>query len=329
MPSPDTNNPITPLCWAPDILPGFEQITLQCAPAADGPVDIVLVRRRVNAERSQGAAVLYLHGFIDYFFQSHLADFYLAQGLDFYALDLRRHGRSLRPWQRPNFTASIDEYLTDVAQAVRLLQAQEGVTWLLLNGHSTGGLVAALYAHRGEGRAAVKALFLNSPFLDMNLPPWQARFAEPLVAALGRPFPYLRLPGLSPAYAQSIHADHHGEWRFDTRWKPIEGFPIYAGWFRAIHRAQAEVADGLNIEVPCLLLHAEQSRWPKHWCEDAMGADTVLNVADMRRLGPGLGKQVEIHAIEGGMHDLVLSRPAVREGVWARLGDWLQRCRPS
>lgn len=310
--------------WTPDLLPGFEQTTLTAPAAADGPVDLVLVRRRTAGARG---AVLYIHGFIDYFFQTHLADFYAQQGLDFYALDLRRHGRSLRPGQRPNYTASIDEYLADVALAVRCLQ-DEGVGWLLLNGHSTGGLVAALYAQRGEGRAAVKALFLNSPFLDMNLPAWQARFAEPLVAALGRVLPGLRLPGLSPAYAQSIHADHNGEWHFDTRWKPIEGFPIYAGWFRAIHLAQEEVARGLDIAVPCLLLHAEQSLWPKHWCEAATTADTVLNVADMRRLGPRLGKQVELHAIPGGMHDLVLSRPAAREAVWARLGEWLRRVSP-
>lgn len=311
--------------WIPDLLPGFEQTTLKAPAAADGPVELVVVRRKTPGA---SGAVLYIHGFIDYFFQTHLADFYAAQGLDFYALELRRHGRALRPWQRPNFTASVDEYLSDVALAVHLLQ-NEGVSWLMLNGHSTGGLVAALYAQRGEGRAAVKALFLNSPFLDMNLPAWQARYAEPLLAALGKIFPYLRLPGLSPAYAQSIHADYHGEWQFDTRWKPIHGFPIYAGWFRAIHLAQEEVARGLAIEVPCLLLHAGQSLWPKAWCEAATGADTVLNIADMQRLGPRLGTQVEIHAIAGGMHDLVLSRPAAREQLWAQLGDWLQRCRAT
>ncbi|HRE17890.1 MAG TPA: hypothetical protein PLW86_12640, partial [Rhodocyclaceae bacterium] len=61
--------------------------------------------------------------------------------------------------------------------------------------------------------------------------------------------------------------------------------------------------------------------------EAAMSADTVLNVADMRRLAPRLGTQVEIQAIPGGMHDLVLSPPAAREQVWQILGQWLARCR--
>ena len=40
--------------------------------------------------------MLYLHGWNDYFFQTHLADAFAALGFDFYALDLRRYGRSLR-----------------------------------------------------------------------------------------------------------------------------------------------------------------------------------------------------------------------------------------
>ncbi|NCP55490.1 MAG: alpha/beta hydrolase, partial [Rhodoferax sp.] len=67
------------LIWTPDLLPGFEQTTLTDLTAPDGPVELVLVRRRCP-EPSAGKAVLYVHGFVDYFFQTHLADFYNAQG---------------------------------------------------------------------------------------------------------------------------------------------------------------------------------------------------------------------------------------------------------
>ncbi|MGH8500114.1 MAG: hypothetical protein ACRERV_15115, partial [Methylococcales bacterium] len=97
------------LDWGPDILAGFEQATFQGMPDDKGSVDVTLIRRRCR--HSSGGAILYVHGFIDYFFQDHLADFYNEQNLDFYAIDLRRHGRSLRPGQRPNFTVDIDEYL--------------------------------------------------------------------------------------------------------------------------------------------------------------------------------------------------------------------------
>ncbi|WP_296494401.1 alpha/beta hydrolase [Rhodoferax sp.] len=307
--------------WTPDVLAGFEQTTLTGLTAADGPADAVLVRRRCNSADSK--AVLYVHGYVDYFFQTHLADFYNQAGLHFYALDLRRHGRSLRGHQLPNHTSDIDEYLQDVDAAVNVLRTAEDIDWLLLNGHSTGGLVAALYAHRGPLRSAVSAVFLNSPFLDMNLPAWQQRFLEPLLAALGRWFAQLKIPATASIYGQSLHADHHGEWRYNTDWKPVAGFPIFAGWFRSIHRAHAEVARGLSIECPVLVMCAQRSSRPTQWCDDAMRTDVVLNVADIQRLARSLGSQVTLVGIEDGMHDLVLSQPRVRARVFAELKAWL------
>ncbi|MGE3329023.1 MAG: alpha/beta hydrolase, partial [Acidimicrobiia bacterium] len=238
--------------WRPDVLEGYEQRVIAMPDAADGPVEIVVVRRRSSL--SGDAGVLYVHGFIDYFFQTHLADFYEQQGLRFYAVDLRRHGRALRPHQFPNHTVDIDEYLADVAAALDAMRS-DGIDWVLLNGHSTGALVAALFAHRPP-RGGVDAVFLNSPFLDMNVPAWQSRVLEPLLVAVGRVAPDVKLPAISSLYGESIHSSRRGEWNYDLAWKPLDAFPARAGWLRAIHRAQREVAAGLHIEQPVLLLHA-------------------------------------------------------------------------
>jgi alpha-beta hydrolase superfamily lysophospholipase len=312
---------MTPNLWTPDILPGFQQLCLTGMSAPDGPADPVLVRRRCASPGTQ--AVLYIHGYTDYFFQVHLAEFYNHQGFHFYAIDLRRHGRALRAHQWPNYTADIDEYLEDVDAAIAQLLTSEGIDWLLLNGHSTGGLVAALYAHRGRNRNAVKAVFLNSPFLAMNLPPWQARYAVPFLSALGRVFPQLPTPPLTALYGKSLHVSEHGQWDYNTRWKPITGFPVLAGWLRAIHRVQLEVAQGLRIDCPVLLMHAARSAWPTEFGPDVMAADIVLNVQDMLRLAPRLGKQVEVHAIEDGIHDLCLSQPMPRQRFFDALREWL------
>lgn len=307
--------------WAPDFLPGFEQVSLTGLSAPDGPVEVVLVRRHCSTPTTK--AVLYIHGYVDYFFQTHLADFYNRAGLHFFAIDLRRHGRSLRQNQLPNYTTDINEYLQDVDAAIAVLCGEENIDWLLLNGHSTGGLVAALHAHRGQERSAVSALFLNSPFLDMNIPVWQQWILEPIVSTLGACMPHLRIPGTSVVYGQSLHANHHGEWHYDKRWKPIEGFPIYAGWLRAIHRAHAEIAQGLAIVCPILVMHARRSAWPDEWSEEAMTTDIVLDVADIRRLSPGLGSHVVTCAIEDGMHDLTLSKLKTRNCVFKELREWL------
>ncbi len=310
--------------WRDDILAGFEQLSLQL-PNGQDSIEIVLVRRRCN--KASKAAVLYIHGFIDYFFQTPLADFYNEQNLHFYALDLRRHGRSLQPGQRANFTRNVDEYFLDINAAIAHLKTCEDIDWLLLNGHSTGGLLAAIYGHRGLCRKSINAIFLNSPFLDMNIPAWQAKLLAPILSWLGSLFPYLRYPGISPVYAESLHIDYHGQWQFRTDWKPINGFPVYAGWFRAIHKAHVEIAKGLHIQCPCLVMHSSRSLRLKKWSLDAQSCDTVLNVADIQRLSPGLGKQIEMHAIQDGLHDLTLSHELARKEVWQTFSSWLDRIR--
>ena len=52
--------------------------------------------------------MLHVHGFADYFFQTEYAEWWNARGYDFYALDLRKYGRSIRDHQTPN-------YVTDLA----------------------------------------------------------------------------------------------------------------------------------------------------------------------------------------------------------------------
>ena len=59
----------------------------------EGSVAATLVR--FAAGRAPSRAVLYLHGYVDYFFQTHMARWFVARGWSFYALDLRKYGRSL------------------------------------------------------------------------------------------------------------------------------------------------------------------------------------------------------------------------------------------
>jgi alpha-beta hydrolase superfamily lysophospholipase len=309
--------------WTADAaLPGFEALTLSFPDDYEGPVTATLVRRAAAAPA--GRAVLYIHGFVDNFFQAHLADAYNAHGFSFYALDLRKAGRSLLAHQRPHFCRDLREHFAEIDAAIDLIRAAEGGATLLLNGHSAGGLLAALYAAEGARRAEVAALFLNSPFFEFNVDPG-TKAISPLLAALGRVLPDLSLGALSPLYGQSIHCDHRGEWSYDLRWKPVGGPPARLGWMRAIYRAQRAVQAGLGLPQPILLMHAARSGGGKDWGEDYTSSDCVLNVEDMRRYGPGLGPRVSLVSIDGGLHDLTLSAAPVRERVFAALFTWVEQ----
>ncbi len=50
-----------------------------------------------NAEK----AILYVHGYTDYFFQTGLAEHFIHLGYRFYAVDLQGYGRSIRLQHHP------------------------------------------------------------------------------------------------------------------------------------------------------------------------------------------------------------------------------------
>jgi alpha-beta hydrolase superfamily lysophospholipase len=289
--------------WQPDrLLPGFEALELAFPDDYDGAVVATLVRLP-GGEAPRGA-VLYLHGYNDYFFQAHMAHRFAAEGFAFYALDLRKHGRSLRPHQRPNFCKRIDEYYGDLTRAIDAIGAP-----VLLAAHSTGGLVAALYAHEGERREDISALWLNSPFFDWRLPDWK-RPQLHVAAAMGRFAPFTKSPeALKRGYTDSLLA---AGWAFDTALKPLEAFPVYLGWIAAICDAHAKVQKGLAIACPVLCMHSDE-------------ADVVLDWRHMARYARTLGPDVTVLSFPGGLHDLVLSRAEIREEVFRQLFAWAAR----
>lgn len=311
-----------------DVLgPEYEAIELPMGRDDEGEVVATLVRRRAaepaESPEPSRRAVLYVHGFVDYFFQKHLADFYVDLGFDFYALDLRKYGRSLRTYQTPNFVRSLSDYFPEIDEAVRIVRDVDGHGTLLLNGHSTGGLVSALWADRVKGTGLVDGLFLNSPFLDIAEPLVMRKMGAGLARTLRGHFPKAKLPaGVSDRYARSLHRDHEGEWEFDLALKPLLGFPVRAAWLAAIRRGQLRVHAGLGIDVPVLVMSSTRSVRPTRKVLDVTCADAVLDVEHMARWAPRLGRHVTLVRIDGGLHDLVLSAEPARGQVFAELTRW-------
>jgi alpha-beta hydrolase superfamily lysophospholipase len=313
-----------------DVLgPPYERHTIDLGTDDEGPVVATLVRRRANTPT--GRAVLYVHGFVDYFFQTHLADFFVENGWDFYALDLRKYGRSLLPHQTPNFCRSLTDYYPELDEATRIIRAEDGHDRMLVAAHSTGGLITSLWAHSRQGHPMIDGLFLNSPFFDFN-EPWLIR--RPLMSVLcatsSKRFPYRKIPvkALS-VYGESLHRDHRGEWTYDLAWKPLGGFPVTAGWLDAVRRGQRRLRRGLTIDAPVLVACSTRSYKGKAWADDVRTADAVLDVEQIARWAPRLGPQVTISRFDGGVHDLTLSGKDVRAEVFRELGRWIKAFVPA
>lgn len=317
---------MTVLTYSPDILGGdFVAREIELRSDAIATTDLVATLVRLG-EPQQDLAVLYLHGFSDYFFQADHATHLSAEGeVDFYALDLRRYGRSLRPGQDAGDIRDIAEYDEEITAALEVVRS-EGHARVVLLGHSTGGLIATMYAHRHPD--SIEALVLNSPWYDINSSAMRRYSSGPLSTLVARRAPMRPMSSLGREYGSSIHRSTGGEWDFDLTWKPLEGFPVRAAWLAAIRRAQRELAGGLELAMPTLMCTSSRSggthgRRPTP--EQLLDTDTVLDVEHMWRAVPRLGRDVTLRTIPGGRHDLALSQAEARAEYEHVVLDWLAR----
>ncbi len=309
--------------YQPDILgTNFEQRTLEMECDYSGEVCATLVRRTPLVDSDH--AILYVHGYNDYFFQREMADRFHDSLYNFYAIDLRKYGRSLRPFQTPFEVRDMSEYFADIDAALEVM-SEDGIRHVTIMAHSTGGLTTALYCHERRSNSMIDGLILNSPFFDMNLGWGLETFGIPVVSFIGGFSPNLIiLRDSSSAYFKSLLKEYHGEWSYDTDWKKSVAEPTTAGWVRAIHTAQQELQAGLDIEVPVLVMYSDKSMLSSEWCEGCQSHDIVLDVEDIALYSPKIGRRVTQVEIEDGMHDLVLSRRDVREQVYRTMFGWLR-----
>ncbi|WP_152285399.1 alpha/beta hydrolase [Flavicella marina] len=302
-----------------DLEKDFLETKIPLGTEDDGEIFATLVSSKQNKKRSK--AVLYIHGYIDYFFHPHVCEEFHQHKFDFYALDLRRYGRSLKEHHKPNYCEAIEEYFQEITEALQIILETNEQIYLL--GHSTGGLITLSYMNSGDLRYKVKGLLLNSPFLEFAQPLWLTNLMYFGLKPLSKLIPYGKSnKGLSPIYAESMHKNYFGEWDFDLRLKPIKGYPVYFKWFLAIVSAQRRLRKS-SIHVPILLLHSNQSFVPKSHSELVKRSDTVLDIKHMKERGPYLGSDVTLIEIEDGVHDLFLSPKLVRKHALAKMFEWL------
>lgn len=336
-----TNEPSGPPAdsgWVPDRLgEGFYCRTLPLGedPDGEGEVCATLVRyapgrKQDPSARSDKPAVLWVHGMTDYFFADHVARYLTEAGFDFYAVDLRKCGRSHRPGQRWHYATDMSLYYPDLNAALDEIAAL-GHDRIAPLAHSTGGLIVALWidwlrrTDRARHRLIPTAIF-NSPWLDMmKVPRPVLRAATPLFDVVGRYFPALPIPGggLS-AFGQSIHRDYYGEWDFDTTLKPIAGAEKYVGWVRAILTAQEQIWNrDVDLGMPCLTLCSLRSELGTGYRPTVDTADAVIDTHQTQQHAPHLSDAADVYILLGARHDVFLSRPAVRAEALAVTAQWL------
>ena len=360
--------------WRQDVLGAdYESRTIPLMDDDAGPVVATLVRYRGHASSARASSpaapalspapttsptdthsarseatpqpphfiLLYIHGRNDYFFQSELAEDIAGCGGAFYALDLRRYGRSLRPGQRMGFVSNLSLYDEDISEALDLIREDYPDLPLVLMGHSTGGLLATLWANRHPG--ALDGLILNSAWLEMQTMASMRSAVAPILERIASRNPMWAVPG-------GDGPDHYGRslregwnaldaplpdslaaypddpavkgWSYALEWKRPGSYPAYAAWLEAILDGHENVASSVHLDIPVLSMMSTSSYFGEEFSEAVFSSDVVLDREVILERSARLGPLVTMASFPG-KHDLLLSDPQVRTEVYDTMNRWI------
>ncbi len=319
--------------WVPDLLPGYWQLTIPLGPDPEGEGDVVATLVRRGDAAGADHAVLATHGYTDYFFHTDLADHFAKRGFAFYALDLRKCGRSRQPGQTPHFATDLADYDAELDRALSVIGEQHHRVKILVYGHSAGGLIVSLWLDRLRRRGAtaraglgsVGGLVLNSPFLDLHGPAiLRAGVTSAVIATLSR----VRTKGVARGpsaggYGTTLHRDYDGEFDYNLDWKPVGGFPITFGWLHAVRRGQLRLHRGLDVGVPNLILRSDHSVRETADPTTMQRGDAVLDVTQIARWAGCIGSRSTVVPVADAKHDVFLSLPQPRGLAYRQLDLWL------
>ncbi|WP_427131463.1 hypothetical protein [Pseudarthrobacter sp. S9] len=80
----------------------------------------------------------------------------------------------------------------------------------------------------------------------------------------------------------------------------------------------------LQIREPVLVMLSGRTRIQGEWSEEMMHLDAVIDVDETARRALGLGRRTSVFRYPGAIHDVFLSRRAVRQEAYEDLVLWLR-----
>ena len=252
-------------------------------------------------------ALLWIPGLNDSFFHFHVLD-RLLDLYDVYAIDLRRCGRARGDILPDMAHDSHDfmEYMEEIDAAMAFINEKAPYEDIVLYGHSTGALIAALYAKNGDSAANLSGCIFNSPFWSFNLPWYSKQVAENAEMLPLAPDTIVQKGGNLNVYSKSLYEN----FKFTSDLKSIDTLSLSAGWISAVAKVQSMLRRGeLALSIPALVLYTE--------------GDSVLKMSDMDNFSDFLC------ADRTDGHDADYDSMLVEKRNWSqRLGAELSRRSP-
>jgi hypothetical protein len=141
------------------------------------------VLRRRSARPSR-RGVVYVLCLGDEFVPDDVVSWYTDRGFHFYAADLREVGRPTRARYDAKAAAEdLGECFRSLDAAAAHLREADAIDMMVVCGHGSGALIAALWCHARRGSRLADALILARPLLGRPhpavLPSWRPRGSPP------------------------------------------------------------------------------------------------------------------------------------------------------
>lgn len=223
-----------------------------------------------------------------------------GEGISFYAIDHRGHGRSQG---KLGHIVSFMEYIADLKLLVDIAHNQNPEIPLIMLGHSMGGAIAARYAL--EHPADIDALVLSAAGLipKISVPRWQDKLAR----FLSRVVPAATFPnGLS---VEDLSHDPQVIKAYVD--DPLVHNKITARWYtEMLSNSQQVLGRATEFAMPLLVVHG--------------GADPIVDVFGSEQIFKAARSEDKQYKIFPGLyHETMNEMQSDREEVLAFIGGWI------
>ena len=255
-----------------------------------------------RAEHPRGVVVI-AHGVGEHSGRyRNLIDLMEDDGISFYALDHRGHGRSEG---KRGHISSFDDYTTDLKTFIKMVRTETAGLPLILLGHSMGGTIAGKFALDYPGY--IDGLILSSAGLiqAVKVPVWKKTMAS-LLANI--------MPGLTmPTGLDSSALSHDQQAVDDYANDPLVHDLVSARWYMEFSRAGAECLQRAGeLTMPLLIIHGSADA-----IVDPQGSRQVMEKAS--------SPDKQLFIFDGLYHETMNELPPERERVLDTFRSWIIR----
>lgn len=257
-------------------------------------------------KKSNKYNAIFLSGNNDYFYNAQFGYKLMEKGYNLYAISFPNSGFTSNV-NDPNFSTFnniefLFQYIDIVVEYYKLNKIN------IMFGHSTGGLIAIMYANYKNAKSIfIDRLILSSPFLDWSELPnpsffEREEFLEYVITPIGLIAPKINIRLLTGKPNNTI-CQEFNELNFNPKYKSLFQIKTYTQWVRAITLEQEKIQNN-EVNVKCKVdIFLSDKSVPLKYTDNK---DNVLDIEDMKLYGANISDDVEFFIIKNSIHNCFL-----------------------